>query len=76
MDALGILSNRLYPEHYSGRENTIFIGKVTDTAVFFGNVADGFDSYTISGALGGLENIVFFDPSYIVVGKNKSRCFK
>ena len=48
-----------YPEHYFCRENTIFIGKVTDTAVFVGNVADGFDSYAVSGAFGGLENIVF-----------------
>ncbi|WP_368265702.1 hypothetical protein, partial [Fusicatenibacter saccharivorans] len=37
-----------YPEHYFCRENTIFIGKVTDTAVFVGNVADGFDSYAVS----------------------------
>ena len=59
MDAPGIISNRLYPEHYFGRENTIFIGKVTSTAVFVGNVADGFDSYAVSGAFGGLENIVF-----------------
>ena len=48
-----------YPEHYFCRENTIFIGKVTDTAVFVGNVADGFDSYAVSGTFGGLENIVF-----------------
>ena len=59
VDALGIISNRLYPEHYFGRENTIFIGKITGTAVFVGNVADGFDSYAVSGAFGGLENIVF-----------------
>ena len=48
-----------YPEHYFCRENTIFIGKVTDTAVFVGNVAYGFDSYAVSGTFGGLENIVF-----------------
>ena len=41
---LGIISYRLYPEHYFCRENTIFIGKVTGTAVFVGNVADRFDS--------------------------------
>ena len=40
-------------------KNTIFIGKVTGTAVFGGNVADRFDSYAVSGAFGGLENIVF-----------------
>ena len=57
---LGIISYRLYPEHYFGRKNTIFIGKVTGTAVFCGNVADRFDSYAVSGAFGGLENIVFF----------------
>ena len=56
---LGIISYRLYPEHYFGRKNTIFIGKVTGTAVFCGNVADRFDSYAVSGAFGGLENIVF-----------------
>ena len=48
-----------YPEHYFCRENTIFIGTVTDTAVFVGNVAYGFDSYAVSGTFGGLENIVF-----------------
>ena len=38
---------------------TIFIGKVTGAAVFVGNVADRFDSYSVSGVFGGLENIVF-----------------
>ena len=58
-NAPDIISNWLYPEHYFGRENTIFIGKVTGFAVFVGDVADGFDSYAVSGAFGGLENIVF-----------------
>ena len=48
-----------YPEHYFCRENTIFIGKVTDTAVFVGNVAEGFDYNSVYGTFGGLENIVF-----------------
>ena len=58
-NAPDIISYRLYPEHYFCRENTIFIGKVTGTAVFVGNVADRFDSYSVSGVFGGLENIVF-----------------
>ena len=58
-NAPGIINNWLYPEHYFCRENTIFIGKVTRTAVFVGNVADRFDSYSVSGVFGGLENIVF-----------------
>ena len=58
-NAPDIISYRLYPEHYFCRENTIFIGEVTGTSVFVGNVADRFDSYSVSRAFGGLENIVF-----------------
>ena len=58
-NAPGIISNLIIRRDYFCRENTIFIGKVTGTAVFVDNVADRFDSYAVSRAFGGLENIVF-----------------
>lgn len=46
-------------QHNLCRENSVFIGEVACTIGFFGDVANGFDSYSAACPFGGLKNIVF-----------------